>query len=82
MFAACHCTGGYRGFDCADDTYVLSKTNVLARLLLLTLSNLAFIGAICVAIKREYYTEALVYTAVMVFSMAYHACEAGEEVRM
>jgi hypothetical protein len=81
VFSACHCTGGYRGFDCADGDYLLGKANVLLRLLLLTLSNLAFVGAIYVAIVRRYYTESIVYTAVMFFSTFYHACEAGEEVR-
>ena len=80
VFSACHCSGEYRGFDCADDEYVLSRADVLARLLMLTLSNLAFVGAIYVAIRRLYYTEAVVYAAVMFFSTFYHACEAGEEV--
>ncbi|XP_001600009.1 post-GPI attachment to proteins factor 6 isoform X2 [Nasonia vitripennis] len=79
VFSACHCTGGYRGFDCIDDAFVLSKSDVLARLLMLTLSNLAFVGAIYVAIGRFYYTESIVYAAVMIFSTFYHACEAGEE---
>ena len=81
VFSACHCYGGYRGFDCVDDEYVLSRADVLARILMLTLSNLAFVGAIYVAIRRFYYTEAIVYAAVMFFSTFYHACEAGEEVR-
>ncbi|XP_011504148.1 PREDICTED: transmembrane protein 8B-like [Ceratosolen solmsi marchali] len=79
VFSACHCIGGYRGFDCADGEYLLSKTDVLIRLLILTLSNLTFIGSIYVAIIRRYYTESIVYAAVMFFSTFYHACEAGEE---
>ncbi|XP_012275962.1 post-GPI attachment to proteins factor 6 [Orussus abietinus] len=80
VFSACHCTGGYRGFDCADDKYVLTRTDVLVSLVLLTCSNLAFAGSIYVAVRRRYYTEAVVYAAVMVFSTLYHACESGEEV--
>ncbi|KAK2583650.1 hypothetical protein KPH14_009585 [Odynerus spinipes] len=80
VFSACHCTEGYRGFDCADGTYVLDNKDILVRLLMLTISNLAFIGSIYVAIRREYFTEAIVYTAVMFFSTFYHACEAGEGV--
>ncbi|XP_076764555.1 transmembrane protein 8B isoform X1 [Xylocopa sonorina] len=80
VFAACHCSGAYRGFDCADDTYVLSNGDVIIRVILLTFSNLAFIGSIYVAIRREYFTEAIVYAAVMFFSTFYHACEAGEDV--
>ncbi|KAF7396661.1 hypothetical protein HZH66_007523 [Vespula vulgaris] len=80
VFSACYCTEGYRGFDCADDTYVLGNKDILIRLLMLTISNLAFIGSIYLAICREYFTEAIVYTAVMLFSIFYHACETGEEV--
>lgn len=80
VFSACYCTEGYRGFDCADGTYVLGNKDILVRLLMLTISNLAFIGSIYVAIRREYFTEAIVYTAVMFFSTFYHACEAGEDV--
>lgn len=80
VFAACHCSGAYRGFDCADDTYVLSNSDIIIRVLLLTFSNLAFIGSVYVAVRREYFTEAIVYTAVMFFSTFYHACEAGGDV--
>ncbi|XP_076283368.1 transmembrane protein 8B [Lasioglossum baleicum] len=80
VFAACHCSGAYRGFDCADDTYVLSNSDVIIRVLLLTCSNLTFIASIYVAVTREYFTEAIVYAAVMFFSTFYHACEAGEDV--
>ncbi|XP_017877857.1 transmembrane protein 8B-like [Ceratina calcarata] len=80
VFAACHCSGAYRGFDCADDTYVLGNSDIIIRMLLLTFSNLAFIGSVYVAVRREYFTEAIVYAAVMFFSTFYHACEAGEDV--
>ncbi|KAG7200198.1 hypothetical protein KM043_000630 [Ampulex compressa] len=80
VFSACHCAGGYRGFDCADDAYVLGTTGIIVRLLVLTFSNLAFIGSVYVAIRREYFTEAIIYAAVMFFSTFYHACEAGEDV--
>ncbi|KAG5324721.1 TMM8A factor, partial [Acromyrmex heyeri] len=80
VFSACYCTGGYRGFDCADNTYVLSTSGILLQLLALTFSNFAFLGSIYVAVKREYFTEAVAYVAVMFFSTFYHACEAGEEV--
>ncbi|XP_032688174.1 transmembrane protein 8B-like isoform X2 [Odontomachus brunneus] len=80
VFSACHCTGGYRGFDCADDAYVLTRGGILLQLLILTFSNFAFVGSIYVAVRREYFTEALSYAAVMFFSTFYHACEAGEDV--
>ncbi|XP_014473987.1 PREDICTED: transmembrane protein 8B-like isoform X1 [Dinoponera quadriceps] len=80
VFSTCLCTGGYRGFDCADDAYVLTHGGIILHLLTLTFSNLAFLGSIYVAIRREYFTEALSYAAVMFFSTFYHACEAGEDV--
>ena len=80
VFSACYCTGGYRGFDCADNMYVLSTSGILLQLLALTFSNFAFLGSIYVAVKREYFTEAVAYVAVMFFSTFYHACEAGEEI--
>lgn len=80
VFAACYCSGGYRGFDCADDTYVLDNSDVIIHVLWLTISNLAFIGSVYVAVRREYFTEAMVYAAVMFFSTFYHACEAGDDV--
>uniref|UniRef100_A0A0C9QQ78 Tmem8a_0 protein n=1 Tax=Fopius arisanus TaxID=64838 RepID=A0A0C9QQ78_9HYME len=79
-FSTCQCHGGYRGFDCADDTYVLTGGQILVRFFMLTLSNLGFIASVYIAFKREYYTEAVVYGAVMFFSTFYHACEAGEDV--
>jgi len=80
VFSACQCIGGYRGFDCTDDSHVLNTGRILLQLLTLTLSNLAFLGSVYVAIRREYFTEAVAYTAVMFFSTFYHACEAGEDV--
>ena len=80
VFSSCYCTGGYRGFDCADDKYVLNKNRLLFTLLLLTTSNLAFLGAVYAAIRKGYYTEALVYAAAMFFSTFYHACESKDEV--
>ena len=80
VFSACQCFNRYRGFDCDDDTYVLDDGRILASLLTLTLSNLAFLGTIYIAIRRKYYTESIAYAGVLIFSSLYHACEAGEEI--
>nr|XP_046479963.1 post-GPI attachment to proteins factor 6-like isoform X1 [Neodiprion pinetum] len=80
VFSGCHCLRDYRGFDCTDDQYVQNDSSVLIDLLMLTLSNLVFVGSIYFALHRAYYAEALIYFAVMFFSTFYHACESGESV--
>lgn len=80
VFSSCDCVVGYRGFDCADDTYVLDSGTVIKRLLLLSLSNVAFLGSLVLAVRRQYYTEAITYASVMFFSTFYHACDSGDEL--
>ncbi|XP_058808953.1 post-GPI attachment to proteins factor 6-like isoform X2 [Phymastichus coffea] len=79
VYSACHCFGGWRGFDCADDAKLIGRGQLLGQLLALTLSNLGFVGAVYAAIRRGHYAEAPVYAAVCIFSSFYHACEAGQE---
>lgn len=57
-----------------------SRGAMLLSLLLLTLSNLLFIFAIYVAVIRQYYTEAMMYTFTMIFSTFYHACDAPAQI--
>lgn len=80
VFSACYCAQDYRGLDCSDDQYVQDDSTVLVGLLMLTLSNLVFMGSVYFALRRKYYPEALVYFSVMFFSTFYHACESGEDV--
>lgn len=80
IFSTCVCKHGYIGWGCTDDSMVTSLTELLIAALLLTLSNMFFIPAVIMAIRRKYYTEAFVYACTMFFSTFYHACDAGEEV--
>ncbi|KDR20728.1 hypothetical protein L798_04684, partial [Zootermopsis nevadensis] len=80
MFSTCVCNHGYIGWGCTDDSRVTSLSDLLIAALLLTLSNMFFIPAAVMAIRRKYYTEAFVYTCTMFFSTFYHACDAGEDI--
>ncbi|XP_054086827.1 uncharacterized protein LOC105219972 isoform X3 [Zeugodacus cucurbitae] len=79
VFSTCVCTRGYRGWDCTEDIQVQSSTSILVATLLLTLSNLIFLPSIYIAIRRYYYTEAVIYFFAMFFSTFYHACDSGED---
>ncbi|XP_041848169.1 post-GPI attachment to proteins factor 6 isoform X2 [Melanotaenia boesemani] len=75
LYAACDCKAGWNGWGCTDDSTAQSYSRQLTSTLLLTLSNLSFLPAIVVAIKRFYITEASVYLFTMFFSTFYHACD-------
>uniref|UniRef100_A0A1B0GJC8 EGF-like domain-containing protein n=2 Tax=Lutzomyia longipalpis TaxID=7200 RepID=A0A1B0GJC8_LUTLO len=79
VFSTCLCIKGYRGWDCTEDSQVPSSMSILLASLLLTLSNLLFIPSIYFAVRRKYYTEAVIYFFAMFFSTFYHACDSGED---
>lgn len=53
---------------------------IVLELLLLVLSNAAFLPAVYFAFKRGYRVEPIVYMFTCVFSTFYHACDAGENI--
>lgn len=59
---------GWKGLVCNDGTEALSEQKLLINFVLLTVSNVAFIPAILVALFRRYYTESVVYFLTMTFS--------------
>lgn len=80
VYSTCICLNNYRGWDCSDASLANSYMTILIELLLLVLSNVAFVPATYVAYKREYYVEAIVYASLCFFSTFYHACDAGENI--
>ncbi|KAJ8678765.1 hypothetical protein QAD02_014552 [Eretmocerus hayati] len=74
-YAACKCFGGYQGLDCSDASNAIPNWFIITRTLMLVLSNLLFLPAIYITLKRKLYTETLVYTSTMIFSALYHACD-------
>ncbi|XP_015182403.1 PREDICTED: transmembrane protein 8A-like isoform X1 [Polistes dominula] len=75
VYTACNCHEGYKGWGCTDIITTNSGNSVITRILMLTLSNGFFIPAIYLAVKREFYTEGLIYLSTMLSSALYHACD-------
>ncbi|XP_015228501.1 PREDICTED: transmembrane protein 8A isoform X1 [Cyprinodon variegatus] len=75
LYAACVCSAGWKGWGCTDGSTAQSYSRQLTATMLLTLSNLFFLPAVVVAIRRAYITEASVYIFTMFFSTFYHACD-------
>uniref|UniRef100_A0A3Q3IS86 EGF-like domain-containing protein n=1 Tax=Monopterus albus TaxID=43700 RepID=A0A3Q3IS86_MONAL len=75
LYASCVCKAGWSGWGCTDDRTAQSYSRQMTATLLLTLSNLFFLPAVVVAIRRCYITEASVYLFTMFFSTFYHACD-------
>ncbi|XP_053132719.1 post-GPI attachment to proteins factor 6 [Hemicordylus capensis] len=75
LYAGCSCKAGWSGWSCTDGTKAQSVATQTLATLLLTLSNLLFLPAICIALSRFYLVEASVYAFTMFFSTFYHACD-------
>lgn len=68
------------GWECTDGSQATPYYMVVIELLLLVLSNLAFLPAVYIAYKRKYYIESITYFGICFFSTFYHACDAGENI--
>ncbi|KAG5328445.1 TMM8B protein, partial [Acromyrmex charruanus] len=73
-YATCNCFKGYTGWDCTDISNTVPVISLMSTILLIT-SNVFFVPAVYVAVKRKLYAEGLVYLITMLFSSLYHACD-------
>ncbi|XP_043223792.1 post-GPI attachment to proteins factor 6-like isoform X2 [Amphibalanus amphitrite] len=75
VFSTCVCWAGYGGWGCTDSSRATPDFQLLLATLLLTISNVLFVPAVLLALRRRYFTEAFVYAFAMFFSTFYHACD-------
>ena len=53
--SSCTCSAGYTGWTCEDGSNALPRVKLLIGTLLLTMSNLAFLPAVLLAVRYRYY---------------------------
>jgi len=64
----------YTGWDCTDISSTIPAISFMS-VMLLVMSNVFFVPAVYIAVKRKLYAEGLVYLVTMLFSSFYHACD-------
>ena len=75
LYTSCRCASGYTGWTCDHTEKDNPSRTHTSNTLLLTLSNLAFLPAILLALYYRLYTESLLYFSTMFFSTFYHTCD-------
>ncbi|XP_063843787.1 uncharacterized protein LOC135090714 isoform X1 [Scylla paramamosain] len=75
FFTSCMCTEGWQGWGCEDGDAARGWSTVLTGVCLLTLSNVFFLPPTIMALRRCLYSQALLFSATMVASVVYHACD-------
>lgn len=73
---------GYAGWGCTDASHATSDFQLLLGTLLLTISNVLFAPAVVLALRRRFYTEALVYAFTMFFSTVSAPAACTESCRL
>ena len=74
-FSSCSCAPGRRGWTCDQIADPNQSKHSTLNTLLLTLSNFSFLPAIILAFQQKIYGQFMVYSATMLFSIFYHACD-------
>ncbi|XP_069945132.1 post-GPI attachment to proteins factor 6-like isoform X1 [Cherax quadricarinatus] len=75
FFTSCVCSAGWQGWGCEDGEAAQGWDTVITGLCLLTLSNIFFLPPTIIAARRHLYSQALLFTATMIASIFYHACD-------
>jgi len=75
MFSACSCLAGHKGWGCNDASSAVSDYQLLTWTLLVTLTSLATLPVVVLALFRGHYAESFVYFSHLVSSCLYHACD-------
>ncbi|RXG61843.1 Transmembrane protein 8B [Armadillidium vulgare] len=75
FFSSCICQEGWQGWGCHNGQYAQTWPSFLSSICLLTLSNIFFLPPILLAAKWRFYSQALLFTATMIASVFYHACD-------
>ncbi|KAL3288490.1 hypothetical protein HHI36_002932 [Cryptolaemus montrouzieri] len=78
IFSACSCRNKYRGMDCTDDSNATPFWKVVLGQVLLITSNTIMLPCIYIACRRKYFSEAVMYSFVFLFSSFYHACDVSD----
>lgn len=76
-YATCNCFKGYTGWDCTNISSTIPAISLMSAILLI-MSNVFFVPAVYIAVKRKLYAEGLVYLLTMLFSSLYHACDQSD----
>eukprot|EP01135_Chromosphaera_perkinsii_P000071 Nk52_evm22s24 gene=Nk52_evmTU22s24 len=73
FYAFCDCWRPFQGWDCGE--LLRSTLSTYLRIILLVLSNTAFVPGILLAQKMRLWSEQFVYFYAMIASSVYHVCD-------
>ena len=81
VYSGCHCDRGWYGLVCQEQRGK-SRVRQVFEMLLLTLSNAAFLPCIYVAWQRRLFSPCIVYCLVFLLSTLYHMCDVNSPMQV